>query len=148
MGDNNQGIFLFIMHLFKNLNQVAEAPQINTRFRLIEYGKRSISCNDCSNFNTFQFSAGETGIYFAIDIISGAQTHLGEKFTCACSGQLVPGSQGNQVLYLNAFKANGLLDGKADSKPGTFGNIHVGNVGSVKNDFTGGGLFNAHNQFG
>ena len=51
--DQDRTVFCFFLHTLKYLDQVLEAPQINTGFRLIKYGKLCTSCQYRSNFDTF-----------------------------------------------------------------------------------------------
>ena len=78
MGNDNQGIVAGFMHLLEHLNQVVEAPQVDSGFRLVKYGKRRVARHDGSNLDSFQLSAGEGGVNIAVDIVPCAKSHFRE----------------------------------------------------------------------
>ena len=57
MGNDDQGIIAGVMKFLEDLDQVTEAPQVNTGFRFIEDRKRRGPGNDGGNLDTFQLAA-------------------------------------------------------------------------------------------
>ena len=148
MGNNQNCPLYSLANIFKYLNQILEAPNINTSLWLIKDRELGASSQHSSNLNTLQLTAGQGVIYLAVNIFLGAQAHLGQIFTGTILGNILTSSQTQKVNNLNALEMHWLLKSKADSQLGTFRNILCCNILSVKKQTTRANMVNAHNCLG
>ena len=76
MGNDNERIAACLVELLKDLDQNAEAPQINSGLRLIEHGKGRVAGDDGSDLNTLKLAAGKTGVHLPVNVVPGAESNL------------------------------------------------------------------------
>ena len=126
MGDDNDGaVFDLLAHLFKDADQVLEAPEVDARFRLVKHRKARMPCKQRRDLNPLQLSAGERGVDLAVDIVPRAQPYLREIVAGRRDGEILSGCQAQQVLDADALEADRLLEGEADTEFGPFGDIQL-----------------------
>ena len=51
MGNNENGAIIILSHTLKYLNQVLEAPKVDSRLRLVKYRQLCPSCKNSGNLN-------------------------------------------------------------------------------------------------
>ena len=51
MGNDQDGTLCILAHTLKYLNQVLEAPKVDSRLRLVKYGQLCPSCKNGGNLN-------------------------------------------------------------------------------------------------
>ena len=115
MGNDHDGSLDFIVHFFKYVNEVFEAPQVNARFGFVEKCQFCFSCHNGSDFDTFQFTAGQACIDFTVNVVFCAQTYLRQIITSRCCGNILAACQCNQVFYSYTFEAHRLLKSEANA---------------------------------
>ena len=77
MGDDHDRAVNFFIHFLENSDQVFEAPEVNAGFWLIKDRKLGAAGKDGRDFDTLDLTAGQAVVELAVDIVSGAEAHLG-----------------------------------------------------------------------
>ena len=76
MGNNKDVAFDAFVHSFKHSDKTVEAPQVDACFRFIKEGQFCTTCQNHSDFDSFQFAAGKGSINFTVDVVTCAQTNF------------------------------------------------------------------------
>ena len=134
MRDDEDGAALFLVHVFKHLNEVLEAPQVNTGLGFVKDRQLGAADHHGGDLNTLQLTARQTGVDFAVDIILCAQAHFREIGARLRHRHRFPGCQGQQIVYRDALKTHRLLKGKTDAFFGAFGDRKVRDILAIQQD--------------
>ena len=103
-----------VMKLFKFLDEVVEAPEVDAGLGLVKESNLCLACECHCDLDTLELTARKRSIDLTVDIITGAQTHAGKVFAGFVKRDVVACSERDQVFYGDAFKSHGLLESKAD----------------------------------
>ena len=114
MGNNNDRSPEQFVHVLKNMNQILETPEINSRFRFVKNRESGSARHDCGDLDPFQLSAGKTCVDFTVNIVLRAKTDLRKVITGFGDSNLAALRDGNQILYGKALKTDRLLKREAD----------------------------------
>ena len=143
MGDDENGAVDLLMQVLKDLDEVGEGPQVDARLRLVKDGQLGAPGHDHGDLNALELAAGQGAVHLTVNVVLGAQAHLGEVVAGLRHADILAAGQGDEVLYRQALEAHRLLEGKADAPLGPLGNVQVGDVLPVQQDAAGGGLIDA-----
>ncbi len=146
--DDENGALLALVHLFEDLDEVLEAPEVNARLGLVEDRELGAAGVDHGDLDALELAAREGSIHLAVDIFLGAESDLGEILAGLAGGQRFARRQGDEVLDRDALEADGLLEGKADALACALGDGQVGDVLTVQNDLPLGGGDDARDDLG
>ena len=135
------------VHIFKHMDQILEAPQIDPRFRFIKYGHPGASCHDGGDFDPLHFSAGKTCIDLSVNIVLCAQPYLREVLTGSGDCNIFPGCQPDQIKHGDAFKTYRLLKGIADAPLCPLRDVQVRDVLTIQIKSSLCGLLNTRDDF-
>src|SRR5699024_5614543 len=148
--DDDGAVGVLLLHPLKDLDQVLEAPQVDAGLRLVKDGQLLPAGQDGGDLDPLQFAARQAGVHLAVDVIFGAQAHLGQVGAGVgnAQGAVLAGGDPQQVQHLDALEPDRLLEGIADALVGPFGDAHMGDVLAVEEDAAGGRLLDAGDQLG
>lgn len=123
MGNNHDRAVVLLMQVFEHRDEVLEAPQVDTGFRLIEDGKTGFSCQGDGDLNTLELTAREGGIHFTLHIAGAMQSHLGEIAAASRTERSLPEASESRSRTVMPLKRTGLLECKTDADIGTVGDV-------------------------
>ena len=136
MGDYKDISLGFFVHLFKDLDKIVKAPEVDSRLGLVKYRKLSSSRVDHSDLDSLELAARKRLVYLAVYVLLGAKTDLGEIFTRLRDRNFASCGKRDKILDRNALKSYGLLEGKADACIRALGYGHVRDIHTVKQYLT------------
>ena len=148
MGNDDHGGAALTVDLLEGLRQPGEGPQVDACLRLVEDHQVGVPGQNGGDLNALDLAAGEGHIHFTVQIVIGAEPHLGEVLAAFVLGELfIARGDGQKVPDRQPLEAGRLLKAVADAKLGPFRNSHVGNVLTVPDDLAGRGGDEAHDDF-
>lgn len=145
--DDNRAVDLLVQML-KHLDQIAEAPQVDARLRLVKDRQLGAPGHDHGDLDTLELSAGQRCVHLPVDVVLGTQPHLGQIAARLRHPDLLARGQGDQVLHRQALEADRLLEGKADPLLGPLGDVQPGDILPVQQDAPLSGGQDARNDLG
>ena len=148
MGDDEDRAVDLLMQVLKHLDQVGEGPQIDARLRLVKDGQLGPPSHNHGDLDALELAAGQGAVHLPVDIILGAQPHLGQVVARLRHADVLSAGQGNQVLHRQALEAHRLLKGKADAPVGPLGDVQAGDVLPIQQDPPAGGGVDAGDDLG
>ena len=114
MGDDEDRVVpVGFAHMLEHFDEVAEAPQIDARLRLVEHRKLALAGEHGGYFNPLELAARQACVDLAIDIVAGAQSHLGQVIAGFGDGYVAAYGYAYKVAHLYALEADGILKGVA-----------------------------------
>ena len=148
--DDDGAVGVLLLHPLKDLDQVLEAPQVDAGLRLVKDRQLLPAGQDGGDLDPLELAARQAGVHLAVDVVLGAQPHLGQVGTGVgnVQGAVLAGGDPQKVQHLDALEPDRLLEGVADAPVGAVGDAHMGDVLAVKEDAAGGGLLDAGDQLG
>ena len=97
--------------LLKGLRQPGEAPQVDARLRLIKDHQLAAPGQDGGDLNALDLAAGEGHVHLPVQIVVGAQAHLGQELAALVLGQLLAARRHvQQLAHGDALEPGGLLE--------------------------------------
>ena len=149
MGDDDHRGVLAAVDLFKRLGQAGKAPQVDTGLRLVKDHQRAVARQNGGDLNALDLAAGKAHVHLALQIIVGAQAHLGQVLAAAVLAELFrTGREQQQIVNGNALEAGRLLEAVADTQLGPLGDRQLRHILPVKEHAAGGRLHQTHNNLG
>ena len=148
MGDDENGAVDLFVEMLEDLDQVGEGPQVDARLRLVKDGQPGAPGHNHGDFNALELAARQRGVHLPVDVVLGAQTHLGQVAAGLWHTDVLAAGQGDEVLHRQALEPHRLLEGKADAPPGPLGDGQSGDILPVKKNFSLGGSVDASDHLG
>ena len=149
MGNDDHGGAALTVDLLEGLRQPGEGPQVDACLRLVEDHQVGVPGQNGGDLNALDLAAGKGHIHFAVQIVIGAEPHLGEVLAALVLGKLVvAGGDGQQVADSDALEAGGLLEAVANAQAGTFSDRKARHILAVVEDLPLRGLYQAHDHLG
>ena len=137
------------MNLLKGLRQPGEGPQVDAGLRLVEDHELAVPGQDGGDLDALHLAAGEGHVHLPVQVIVGAQAHLGQVLAALVLGQLlVAAGKGQQVADGQALEPGRLLEAVADAEACPLRDAQVRDVPAVPEDAARGGLHQAHDDLG
>ena len=137
-----------LSQLLEDLDETAEAPEVDARLRLVEDRERRAAHEHGRDLDALEFAAGERRVDLALDVIARAQPDSREVVARFDGGDGLARRDAKQVDDAYALEAHRLLEREADAHLGAVGYALFGYVLAVQDDAPRRGLFDTRDYAG
>src|SRR5699024_1327168 len=148
VGNNEDAAAGLLIHFFKDMDQVLEAPQVNAGLRLVKDREFGAAGKHHGDLNALELAARKACVDFAVNIIARAQPDFAQVTAGGVDIGIFAGRQAQKVLDLEAFEPNRLLKCIRDAKVCALGDGKVGDILPVEQNLARSRLVNACNHLG
>jgi hypothetical protein len=131
-----------LVHILKDLDEIIEAPKVNSCLRLIKHRELCAAGIDHSDLNSLELTARERSVDLAVNVILSAKSDLGKIRASLGNAGLLACRKRDQILNRDALESYGLLKREADARICTFCDREIGNVDAIHiNSAARGGIY-------
>ena len=135
--------------LFKGLRQPGEGPQVDAGLRLVEDHQTAPAGQNGGDLDALDLAAGKGHVHLPVQIVVGAQAHLGQIGAALVLGELfLPRRQPQQIVDRDPLEPGRLLKAVADAQTRPVRDGEVGDILPIIQDLARCGLRQTHDDLG